>query len=65
MHLFLAGYNCINLYRFMFTLITILVNGNFNNGVVIRPIVFKKAAHAITLLLMTQMKTIIQETKWL
>jgi hypothetical protein len=26
-------------YRFMFTLITILVNGNFNNGVVIRPIV--------------------------
>jgi hypothetical protein len=40
LHLFLAGYNCINLYRFMFTLITTLVNGNFNNCVVIRPLVF-------------------------
>jgi hypothetical protein len=29
--------NCINLYRFMFTLNTTLVNDNVNNGVVIRP----------------------------
>jgi hypothetical protein len=32
-----AGYNCINLYWFMFSLITILVSDNFNNGVVIEP----------------------------
>jgi hypothetical protein len=32
-----ASSNCINLEHFMFTLITILVNGNFNNGVVVRP----------------------------
>jgi hypothetical protein len=31
--------NCINLYRFMFTT-TLVVNGNFINGVVIRPNVF-------------------------
>jgi hypothetical protein len=36
-HFFLAGYNCINIYRFKFTLITNLFNGNFNNGVVMRP----------------------------
>jgi hypothetical protein len=36
-----------SLYRFMFTLITTLVNGNFNNGVVIRPNMFKNCRNEL------------------